>query len=69
MAIHKQKHVDETNRKEIRRTPEVAIKKEIEERPASAVSSGIPQENHFRAINLSNQMSPENKVSGMFSQL
>lgn len=67
MAIHKQKHADEVHKKEIRRTPEMAIKKEIEERPSSAVSSGVPQENYFRAINLSSQLSPENKVSGVLN--
>lgn len=60
MAIHNQKHInDESNKKEMH-IPEMHIKKETEDKPM------VPaQENHFRAINLS-QMSPENKVSGMF---
>lgn len=65
MAIHNQKHMndDTPSRKDVRIvSPEVQIKKEsLEDKLLPVVQ---PQENHFRAINLSSQLSTENKVSG-----
>lgn len=66
MASHNQKHISEENNKNIADSYKeiIHIKKETEEK------SVVPNnENHgnFKAINLTNQMSPENKVSGKFA--
>lgn len=58
MAIHKQKHLSEENDRKEPINENIPVKKEIDEKPL------IPIENHFRPINLSTPMSPENKVSG-----